>query len=109
MNHRSILQALAIAAAVTITLPVLDAGPAAAQEKTTPQQQRMKDCNATAGSQKLTGDARKTFMSNCLSGDASGAPAMSQQDKMKSCNARASQQELKGDARKNFMSSCLKG
>ena len=35
----------------------------------TPQQQRMKDCNAQAGKQKLKGDARKQFMSTCLSGN----------------------------------------
>jgi len=29
-------------------------------------QQRMKDCNAKAATQKLQGDARKTFMSGCL-------------------------------------------
>ncbi len=34
----------------------------------TPQQQRMKDCNAKAGAQSLAGDKRKTFMSNCLKG-----------------------------------------
>ena len=34
----------------------------------TPQQQKMKDCNAKAGEQKLTGDKRKTFMSTCLKG-----------------------------------------
>jgi hypothetical protein len=30
------------------------------------QQQKMKDCNAKAGELKLTGDARRTFMSSCL-------------------------------------------
>ena len=30
------------------------------------QQERMKDCNAQASG--MTGDARKTFMSSCLSG-----------------------------------------
>jgi hypothetical protein len=34
----------------------------------TPQQQKMKDCNAEAGKQSLTGDKRKTFMSTCLKG-----------------------------------------
>jgi len=38
--------------------------PASAQLN--PQQQKMKDCNAQASS--LSGDARKTFMSSCLSG-----------------------------------------
>jgi hypothetical protein len=32
------------------------------------QQQKMKDCNASAKTQALTGDARKQFMSNCLKG-----------------------------------------
>jgi len=37
----------------------------------TPQQELMKTCNSQAGNQKLTGDARKSFMSDCLSGKAS--------------------------------------
>jgi hypothetical protein len=37
----------------------------------TPQQELMKICNTQAGNQKLTGDARKSFMSDCLSGKAS--------------------------------------
>jgi psiF repeat len=32
----------------------------------TPQQQKMKDCNTQASG--MSGDARKTFMSTCLSG-----------------------------------------
>lgn len=74
----------------------------------TPQQQRMADCNKTAGEKALKGDDRKQFMSNCLSGQADAKPAAStQQEKMKSCNAEAAKQNLKGDDRKKFMSSCL--
>ncbi|MVZ10493.1 phosphate-starvation-inducible protein PsiF, partial [Enterobacteriaceae bacterium 8376wG6] len=32
----------------------------------TQQQQKMKSCNADAKTKDLKGDARKTFMSNCL-------------------------------------------
>jgi len=32
----------------------------------TPQQVKMKSCNSEAGAKKLSGDARKTFMSSCL-------------------------------------------
>jgi hypothetical protein len=53
--------------------------PSAAQQA---QQQRMKDCNAGAAERKLAGDARKNFMSQCLSGKvaphaapAAGTPA----------------------------------
>jgi hypothetical protein len=74
----------------------------------TPQQELMKTCNTQAGSQKLTGDARKSFMSNCLSGKAS-TTLTPQQELMKSCNAQAATQKLKGDPRKQFMSTCLKG
>jgi hypothetical protein len=77
----------------------------------TPQQERMKTCNAQAGSQKLTGDARKTFMTDCLSGKtaATAQTPITQQEKMKSCNEQASGQKLMGDARRSFMSSCLRG
>jgi hypothetical protein len=98
-----------IALAFAFAAPLYVA-PAVAQDKMTPQQQRMKDCNADAGKQKLSGDARKQYMSACLAGEKpSGAATTSQQDKMKTCNAQASKQQLKGDARQNFMSSCLKG
>jgi hypothetical protein len=72
------------------------------------QQQRMKDCNAHAGDQHLSGDARKDFMSHCLKGEAVPPPPMTPQQRMKDCNARAGAQSLKGDARKHFMSECLK-
>jgi hypothetical protein len=78
----------------------------AADEKTNAQQERMKECNAQAGQKKLEGDARKSFMSSCLKGEA--AP-MSQQDKMKARNKDASAKKLQGDERKAFMSQCLSG
>ena len=83
--------------------------PAAAQAPN-PQQQRMKACNSQAATQHLSGDARKTFMSDCLSGKTTTTkPTLTaQQQKMKDCNASASAQKLTGDARRTFMSSCLK-
>ncbi len=82
--------------------------PTEAQKK---QQERMKSCNATAGDKKLEGDARKKFMSSCLSGDTAGPSdkQKAQQQKMKDCNVQAGNKKLEGDARKSFMSSCLKG
>jgi len=79
----------------------------------TPQQQKMKDCNAQATEQKLAGDARKSFMSTCLKGGSTTAAAppkqVTQREKMKVCNAQAGEKHLAGDERKNFMSTCLKG
>ncbi|KAB1072578.1 PsiF family protein [Methylobacterium planeticum] len=76
------------------------------------QRERMKTCNADAGTQKLTGDARKGFMADCLAGKSAAAPAKTltpQQEKMKSCNADASAKSLKGKDRRTFLSTCLKG
>jgi len=78
------------------------------------QQDKMKACNAEAGTKALKGDERKKFMSECLGAKpapaAAATPAASatQQDKMKSCNAEAGTKALKGDERKVFMSDCLK-
>ena len=78
----------------------------------TPQQEKMKSCNADAGSQRLTGAVRKTFVTGCLKGG-SGAeapkPLTAQQEKMKSCNADATTKTLQGKERRTFMASCLKG
>jgi hypothetical protein len=82
----------------------------------TPQQQKMKDCNAQATDKK--GDERKAFMSQCLKGGAAAAPVaastasakpIAQRQKMKNCNINANGRKLEGDARKTYMSTCLKG
>jgi hypothetical protein len=75
---------------------------------TTPQQQRMADCNMQAEGKK--GDERKAFMKACLSGKQEEAKSArtAQQEKMKTCNAEAGKKALKGDERKAFMSDCLK-
>jgi len=110
----------ALALALFFSGSVFAAGTAPAKTLT-PQQQKMKDCNAQAGDKK--GDERKAFMSQCLKGGSAAAtpatpaaappvaPAKSitQQQKMKNCNVNATNQHLTGDARKSFMSSCLKG
>jgi hypothetical protein len=84
---------------------------ASEEKKPTPQQPRMKDCNAEAKEKELKGDERKTFMKDCLAGRQAAAKdaRTTQQEKMKSCNAEAKTKALKGDERKAFMSSCLKG
>jgi hypothetical protein len=83
----------------------------AAERTLTPQQQRMTSCNQQATAQALKGDARKTYMSDCLknSKSAPGEKSLTpQQQKMRECNNQATQQSLKGDDRNKFMSACLK-
>jgi hypothetical protein len=76
----------------------------AVQAQLTPQQERMKTCNATAGERELKGDERKEFMSGCLRGE---TQLTAQQEKMKTCNREAGEKSLEGDKRRAFMSECL--
>ncbi len=84
--------------------------PSAAQAA---QQERMRVCNAEAGKRNLSGNNRRSFMSQCLSGRMPDAPAAAapatQQDRMRACNTIAGQRNLSGDARRTFMSTCLGG
>ncbi|MEN6584763.1 MAG: PsiF family protein [Sulfuricella sp.] len=94
------------AIALALTSPLVFAGP---------QQEKMKECSASAKTQDLKGDARKSFMKECLSAkkpedkkpEEKSAPT-TQQNKMKQCNQEAGDKALKGDDRKKFMSDCLK-
>jgi hypothetical protein len=94
--------------AVSLALPL--ATVSAEEKKPSAQQQRMADCNKEAAAKELKGDARKSFMSACLSGEKSQAAGqqMTQQQKMGSCNREAGARKLEGDARKKFMSECLR-
>lgn len=59
---------IGIPAALALALLIV---PASAQDRaTTSQQDLMKSCNAEARTQNLSGDARKSFMSDCLKGNA---------------------------------------
>ena len=103
------LVTLALVAGSALAADAEKKAPSPAQQA---QQEKMKACNAEAGSKALKGDERKKFMSDCLSAKpaAAATPAApaTQQDKMKSCNADAATKALKGDERKAFMSDCLK-
>ncbi|PSN09243.1 PsiF family protein [Siccibacter turicensis] len=81
----------------------------AEDKKPTPQQQRMVSCNERATADSLKGDARKTFMSNCLKKSSDDDKGLTpQQQKMRECSNQATQQSLKGQDRTKFMSGCLK-
>ena len=72
---RTLWLALGVSAAIAAMPCAL---PAQAQNTgATTQQERMKSCNAEAKTQKLRGDARKSFMSECLKGNAAANTAPS--------------------------------
>lgn len=80
---------------------------AASAALATPQQEKMKACNAEAKGK--SGDERKAFMKECLSAKKEDVKSAKtpQQERMKTCNAEAKTKALSGDERKKFMSSCL--
>jgi hypothetical protein len=82
---------------------------AADEKAASPQQSKMKTCNADPKAKELKGDERKAFMKECLSAKAEPAAdgKSAQQSKMKTCNSDPKAKELKGDARKAFMKECL--
>ncbi len=92
---------LLIAACLALPLTAF----AAEDRAVTRQHSKMASCEKEAITKKLTGEARRKFMSGCLS---SGPMVASQQGRMKTCNQDASAKNLKGDERKRFMSECLK-
>jgi hypothetical protein len=59
--------ALPLLAALALPAHAADAPPAAGAKPPSPQQQRMKQCNAQAKAAGKKGDERKTFMKGCLS------------------------------------------
>ncbi len=74
---------------------------------------RMQMCNRSASQQRLSGDAHKRFMSDCLSGKAySGSGSTvgnAHQERLSNCNQMAASRRLTGEAHKNFMAQCLGG
>jgi hypothetical protein len=79
------------------------------------QQERMRTCNTDAGTRDLKGDARRTFLSDCLAGRTATATAQpsaaqaAQRNRMTTCNADAGTRQLTAEARRSFMSDCLAG
>jgi hypothetical protein len=66
------MRAALLLAALLVSGPALAQTPAAPQQLT-PQQERMRSCNAEARTKNLAGNDRQHFMSGCLAGNAGAA------------------------------------
>ena len=75
---------------------------AAAAPAANSQQNKMKECQATAGEKKLEGKARQDFVNTCLK-----AKPEKGESKMAMCNKKTA--GLKGDERNKAQSECMKG
>lgn len=80
----------------------------AANALATPQQDKMKSCNAEAKGKK--GDERKAFMKECLSADKPGAASTASTGASADCEKKAVSKEgkpLAGAAKSSFMKKCV--
>ncbi|BCA54185.1 hypothetical protein W02_13250 [Nitrospira sp. KM1] len=100
-----------IAVSVVLSCVVVIAGMAPVVGAASPQQNKMKACNAAADEKGLIGEGkgeeRKAFVKECLSAKSPKSGKTAQQEKMKTCNKEAGSKKLTGDDRKAFMSTCL--
>lgn len=71
----------------------------------TPQQDKMKACNAEAKGKK--GDERKAFMKECLSGGAAASAPMAADPAAAACDKSAADKKLHGAAAKSHIKKCM--
>ena len=73
----------------------------------TPQQDKMKACNAEAKTNGKKGDDRKAFMKECLSGGAAAASAPAAAPSSAACDKSAADKKLHGAAAKSHIKKCM--
>ncbi len=99
--------------AMALAISAVSLGAADADDEYGTGMQRVKTCSLQASARKLTGDARQSFVSGCVSGTSTSGSGTStgnaQQDKVRSCTLQATNRHLAGDARTSFVSDCLNG
>jgi endonuclease/exonuclease/phosphatase (EEP) superfamily protein YafD len=99
--------------ALAVCLVLSTYAPALAQAVGTPsdtqlQQQKREACDTQATGKSLSGEARKTFMDECLA--TPGMPVANNDDRnarRESCRAQAIAKNLSGDSKKAFINLCL--
>lgn len=97
------MRALSTALVLSV-MAALSAGPALAANT---QQTKMTNCNAQATAKNLSADARKSFMSSCLSSGTSAQSAAT--NKSQACASQADAKKLSGAARTSFVKKCSAG
>lgn len=73
----------------------------------TPQQDKMKACNAEAKTSGKKGDERKAFMKECLSGGAAAAASAPAAAGTAACEKSAADKKLHGAAAKSHIKKCM--
>ena len=102
---KSVMTAAALAFALS-SLTALAQG----QSRTQPgQDEHLASCDADATAAKITGDARKSYISTCMSRKAGQPDTDAAREKLKFCTAQAGEKQLAAGPRKAFIDNCVKG
>jgi hypothetical protein len=102
---KSVMTAAALAFALS-SLTAMAQGQSGAQPG---QDEHLASCDADATAAKITGDARKSYISTCMSRKAGQANTNAAREKLKSCTAQAGEKNLVEAPRKAFIDNCVKG
>jgi hypothetical protein len=108
ISQKTLLAMTLLSLAMSVGLP------ARAVAQGPSQQDKAKACNTAADKKDLKGDARKSFMQDCLSkagvgtGTGTQQPSqISQSDKMNVCKNLADKKNLTGSDRRSFIKDCM--
>jgi hypothetical protein len=102
---RSVMLAAALALALSPLAGVAQGEPG---EKTGTDE-HLATCDADATAAKITGDARTSYISTCMSRKAGQPDTDAAREKLKFCTAQAGEKQLAAGPRKAFIDNCVKG
>jgi hypothetical protein len=102
---RSVMLAAVLALALSPLAAMAQGTPGAASGP----DEHLATCGADATAAKITGDARKSYISTCMSRKAGQPNTDAAREKLKFCTAQAGEKQLAAGPRKAFIDNCIKG
>jgi hypothetical protein len=102
---RSVMLAAALALALSPLAAIARGEPGA----TPGPDEHLATCDADATAAKITGDARTSYISTCMSRKAGQPDTDAAREKLKFCTAQAGEKQLAAGPRKAFIDNCVKG
>jgi hypothetical protein len=102
---RSVMLAAALALALSPLAAIAQGKPGAGPGP----DEHLATCDADATAAKITGDARTSYISTCMSRKAGQPDTDAAREKLKFCTAQAGEKQLAAGPRKAFIDNCVKG
>jgi len=103
------MRSVMLAAALALALSPLAAMAQGKSGVTPGPDEHLATCDAAATAAKITGDARTSYISTCMSRKAGQPDTDAAREKLKFCAAQAGEKQLAAGPRKAFIDNCIKG